>query len=813
MEKGDLNMIYKIGEVENSHISACGGKALNLNKLRQAAYLIPEGYIVTTEAFNEFMEYNNIDYNSDEYLAYNVEIQQEILKSKLQETFQKKLNAVFNDMKGRGVESFVIRSSAICEDSEEYSMAGMFESYVNLSTYEEIEEAVKKCYSSLFSERVLNFLFDNEISFDNLKMALVLQEYISGNVSGVMFTADTVQMDNNIVCISASKGECAVFVSGKAISEAYKVNKTTKEYKKESVQDSTETNILDETNIRSLLEMAISIESIMGYFQDIEWTIKDNNIYILQARSITTYKTKEFPIVWQNVEDEKSTWYKWESKALTPLMQDINDIDINSFSKGAERAVFRLDTYAEGKVVNGYYYVRNKELLDKDEKRKVFVEEVKGLFDEGKNIYEDLILPELLAIIRKIDECRKTKMNNKVAREYFKLALEYLETSEKNHWPAIHGNMYIDIFNEYIKNILTDINTEDYYDLIHQESILAKERRYIIEMSEMVKNNDVLADLFNECTYDEIIYQRLTKLEEGKELVEAIKKYQKEYEACDAGWGDVFHPVLGERPHYAIGSIKEMLQVDSKNFYDALYKTRENKKKIISQIEAKLTESEFAEFKYKLKLAEVSFLTNDNHNYYMERMYRGYARLAVNEVSKVLYDEKVISNIGDIYFLHINEIDELLINPSDMDSEICKRKELHKKQKSMLAPDIIGTMPPESIEDRKGDETTESKDNIVIKGVSGLCKKVTGKIICGLPNSIEEDSIILLPHCHYDGLMRVIGKVKGLIFNWGSPYDHMGIIARELGIPAIYNAKDAMKLLKNGDVVELDGINGEIRVL
>jgi pyruvate,water dikinase len=111
------------------------------------------------------------------------------------------------------------------------------------------------------------------------------------------------------------------------------------------------------------------------------------------------------------------------------------------------------------------------------------------------------------------------------------------------------------------------------------------------------------------------------------------------------------------------------------------------------------------------------------------------------------------------------------------------------------------------------DGSVEKEEQVIIKATSGLNKKVQGKIVCGVPRTLEENSIILLPHCHFEGLIRILGKVKGLIFNWGSPYDHLGIIAREMNIPAMYNAYNAIDLLKDGDIVELDGVNGTITKL
>lgn len=800
----------KIGQKEKACRACYGGKGYNLNQLKQAGFKVPEGYIITTEAFDDFMEHNKINYSHEEYLGFNSEIQKGIINGKLRPEVESELASIINNMKSQGIQKFVVRSSAICEDSEEFSMAGMFESYVSLSSIEEILEAIKKCYASLFSDRVLNFLFENEIGFENLKMAVILQGYVPGRVSGVIFTADTINMDSNTLCISAVEGECADFVSGMAQSQNYKVNKITKEYSLENENG----DILKANEVKALLEISLKIESNMGYFQDIEWTIYEGNVYILQARAITTFKDKDFPVTWNSSQEENYTWFRFSNIPLYPLMQDIINIEQESISKGAERAVFRLDTYSEGRVINGFFYVRSKEFQDKDIKRKAFTDEVKALFEDGKNIYEDIILPKILDIIKRIEACSEKELVGTKAEEYLQLSLEYLAFTWENHWPAVNGNIYIDIFEEYIKKLNPNIDTENYYDLIFSESKLTKERRTLIEMADIVKESQVLLKLFEECPYEIIIYERLKKLEEGRKLIEKIKSYQKEYKYCDVGMDDILHPAMGERPDYAISGIKNMLAIESKTFYASLNKTKANKQRLIEEIEDKLFGEEIIEFRKKLKVVESSFLTNDNHNFYMERMYRGFLWYAVKEAAELLYNKKSIALKKDINYLYINEIYELLSTPKSVENLIADRKELYKKQLHMSAPEILGTKTNRQQEGSKNSNIPEEKkDGIFIKATSGLNKVVKGKIVRGMPKKLEENSIILLPHCHYDGLMNIIGKVDGLIFNWGSPYDHLGIIAREMNILAMYNAKEALKLLKDGDMVELDGIKGEIRSL
>lgn len=274
------------------------------------------------------------------------------------------------------------------------------------------------------------------------------------------------------------------------------------------------------------------------------------------------------------------------------------------------------------------------------------------------------------------------------------------------------------------------------------------------------------------------------------------------------------HPVVLERPDYAIGQVRGLLSIDESIFFETQKKALERKDRIIALVKDRLTTDEYLKFNKKLILAEKAFITNDNHNYYMERMYRGYIRLATVAIGDLLCSKGLLQNQEDIYYLFIDEIKSALKGTSFDKSLIDDRKEQYFKQKKLIAPEIIGQPLPEydSPVNITSDYSESSKVELV-KGVSGLKKRVQGKVYVGMPEILEEDCILVLPHCHCGDILPILSKVKGLIFNWGSPYDHPGIIAREMNIPAIYKTDNAMDVLKTGDEVELDGYTGVVTVL
>ncbi|BCN30849.1 PEP-utilizing enzyme [Anaeromicropila herbilytica] len=275
-----------------------------------------------------------------------------------------------------------------------------------------------------------------------------------------------------------------------------------------------------------------------------------------------------------------------------------------------------------------------------------------------------------------------------------------------------------------------------------------------------------------------------------------------------------FTKVVLERPDYAIGQVRSLLFIDETIFFETQKNTLQSKNKIEMIVKDRLTSDEYTVFKKKLILAEKSFITNDNHNYYMERMYRGYIRLATVAIGQLLCSEGLLQNTDDIYYMYIDEIKMVLKDRTFDKTVINDRKEQYMKQKKLLAPEMIGQLLPEyDMSNNIHSDCSDSSKVEAVKGVSGLKKRVRGKVYVGMPEVLEEDSILVLPHSHCGDILPLLSKVKGLIFNWGSPYDHPGIIAREMNIPAIYKTNNAMDILKTGDEIELDGYTGVVTVL
>ena len=138
-----------------------------------------------------------------------------------------------------------------------------------------------------------------------------------------------------------------------------------------------------------------------------------------------------------------------------------------------------------------------------------------------------------------------------------------------------------------------------------------------------------------------------------------------------------------------------------------------------------------------------------------------------------------------------------------------------------LRPKTLGKAPeagtPQGVEDEPsstGDSPEAAEPPHRITGISGCRKSVKGVVYVHTVEfrtfDMPHTGILVLTRAHGQYLLPLLGKIQGLILEEGSPFDHAGIMARELNIPIIYKAKDATKILQTGDEVEIDGIHGHV---
>lgn len=244
--------IKQFNDISKDDVNLIGGKGASLGEMANVGIPVPPGFVITTEGFQK-------------------DIEKEILEA-------------FDRL---DTDKVAVRSSAVAEDSSQASWAGQLETYLNVSR-EDLITKVKECWESIKSERAVDYASQQNLSKEQLMVAVVIQKMVDSQAAGVMFTVNPVSKDKNEVMIESVLGLGESLVQGAVTPDNFIVDKETLEIKSKNLQKENEQSISDE-NIKKIVELGKKIEDHYGNPQDIEWAIDgQNKIWILQSRPITT---------------------------------------------------------------------------------------------------------------------------------------------------------------------------------------------------------------------------------------------------------------------------------------------------------------------------------------------------------------------------------------------------------------------------------------------------------------------------------------------------------------------------------------------
>ncbi|MBD3213738.1 MAG: hypothetical protein GF311_14100 [Candidatus Lokiarchaeota archaeon] len=325
-------LTIRLEDINRHYKDKIGGKASNLGNLIQNKFNVPQGFVLTTDAYSFFIDENNLYERINTLLDKlrspkneNIEATaEEIQNIILQGIFPEKLkNIIKEGCTDISCENFVVRSSAISEDSLTASFAGQYESYLNLRTSGEVIEHVKKCYSSLWSSRAINYRIQNKIPHENMKIAVIVQKMVPAKCAGVLFTVNPTNSQESEMLIESNFGLGESVMSGLCSPDQFIINKKCddnqynfkiidkkigkKEYivfpdhieqksGMKTISSSYDENLqtsLSDQEILELSKLGLEIENLYKKPQDIEWAIDENKeISILQTRPITAFVKK-----------------------------------------------------------------------------------------------------------------------------------------------------------------------------------------------------------------------------------------------------------------------------------------------------------------------------------------------------------------------------------------------------------------------------------------------------------------------------------------------------------------------------------------
>ncbi len=317
-----------LGEVSESDLPLVGGKAGKLGELVRQGLPIPPGFVLTTEAYQAFVDATPLRTEIPAALASidpgrpeTIEAASQRIRSLFESTpFPESLRASIAEayesfVRRHSVHFSAVRSSATAEDLEGASFAGLQETYLNVTGTPRILEAVRKCWGSLFTPRVLVYRQKKGFEHASVRLAVLVQKMVDATVSGILFTRDPNTGENHMI-IEAGWGLGEAIVGGEVTPDHYVVDGQTQKIVHKQISEQKVRLVraegggnrreevpaaergaqkLPDHRVNRLVSLARLIESHYRRPMDVEWCGDAESLFIVQARPVTTIPTSTAP--------------------------------------------------------------------------------------------------------------------------------------------------------------------------------------------------------------------------------------------------------------------------------------------------------------------------------------------------------------------------------------------------------------------------------------------------------------------------------------------------------------------------------------
>src|SRR5688572_23561451 len=238
-------LVLDLAEVRMSDVASVGGKSASLgemiSQLSAAGVRVPGGFATTAHAYRVFLAQNGLDKRISEKLsalnaddvkalaAAGKEIREWILAQPLPPAFQREIASSYEALTAGSSKdaSFAVRSSATAEDMPDASFAGQQETFLNVTGLENLIEAIRHVFASLYNDRAISYRVHKGYAHDDVALSAAIQRMVRSGLaaSGVLFTLDTERGFDQVVFITAAYGLGETVVQGQVNPDEFYVYK------------------------------------------------------------------------------------------------------------------------------------------------------------------------------------------------------------------------------------------------------------------------------------------------------------------------------------------------------------------------------------------------------------------------------------------------------------------------------------------------------------------------------------------------------------------------------------------------------------
>ncbi|MFP4120389.1 MAG: glycerol-3-phosphate acyltransferase [Coleofasciculus sp.] len=728
-------------------------------------------------------------------------------------------------------EPLVVRSSAIGEDAKVSSAAGQYQTVLQVTSRPALQEAITQVLASYHHPAARGYRRNRDLP--DKAMAVLIQKQIQGVFSGVAFSRDPMQQQQDAVVIEGLPGDAKRIVSGQVTPEQYRVffqqpqlvgagltdnleDKTDNSTKPAPLEqqengDNRSPSVEIEGDgdvppalIQEVASLARDLEDrYHGIPQDIEWTYDGQQLWLLQTRPITNLQ----PIWTRKIAAEVIPGL------IRPLTWSIN----RPLTCGVWGKIFTivLKERAQGLEFNQtatLHYSRayfNATLVGDIFRRMGLPPESLEFLTRGAKFSKPPLkstlrnLPGLLRLLG-----REWNLDQDFEQDYhhhFAPALRQLQEQSVSELSDAE-------ILERVNQILSELQRATYYSILAPLSLSLRQALLKVKDQELdssqtpeIASLRSLAQLANDtrhllslkqinCDNPASVFTALSEIPDAQSVLEQFDQFLAQYGYLSDVATDIAVPRWKEDP-------RPIRQLFAQFLCDPPPATKPPKRQ---RWKAEVVQ---ARLNLKGRVTEVY------------SQFLAYLRWSFVALEKRWLESGLLSEAGDIFFLEFAEIQRLIAESDRVLREelprlIHYRRSLLDEHRQLVSvpPLVYGNPPAVSLLMQTQSEPAQQR----LMGIGASAGQVEGwvRVLNNLQSvpEIDRQTILVVPYTD-SGWAPLLARAGGLIAEVGGRLSHGAIVAREYGIPAVMDIHNATHKFRNGQRVRIDGRSGIVEVL
>ncbi len=870
----------------NATLEPVGGKGASLARMTLAGLPVPPGFSITTAAYRRFVAQNELqEHILTAVSAISVgepatldkasqQIEKLFMEAVIPDEMVETIRRAYSELGGHEIHeddglAVAVRSSATAEDLPEMSFAGQQETYLNIRGATRVLEAVKRCWASLWTARAIGYRAQRGIAPADVSLAVVVQELVAADTSGILFTANPLTGARDQEMINAAWGLGEAIVGGQVTPDTVVVDKAngnilTQEIAEKQVMtvltslgtheepvpvEKRAAPALTTEQVAELARIGVRIEQLYDRPMDIEWAIKDGQIFVVQARPITALPepAANAPLTASTVEwklpKAKGRYMRGSVLELLPdpLSPLFATLGLPVWSKSLVSII--NDTGLKGVfsdnmlvTINGYGYydttlssmqtvkflLAMPRILAIELPRLLRSAQVR--WQEARSRYRELAM-----------HWQASDLTNTTARDLLNgvhtivhEAADYYLSVQSGLLPAAYmsESFFTLVYNRFLKPrngppALTFV--------LGYDSAPIQAEKSLYDQAQWIREQSALSILLTNMSSSE--FTDAYRSEQVAGIDEQLwSEFRKRLAAHLARFGhtiydlDFAQPVPADDPATLLETLKFFLSGEATDPYTRQATTAVAREQAVQTTLRQLHGVRRSLFRRLLRWAQRFAPLREDA---LADVGLGWPvlRQMLHEIGRRLSGASAIDTPDDIFWLTLDDVQAAASaldtgqRPGDYSAVVAGRRTTWESERAITPPvslplrggarflgiDISSVLPAR----------TDQQAGDIIKGIGASPGRVVGpaRVISG-PNEFDQmkRGDILVARITTPAWTPLFTLAAGIVTDVGGPLSHSSIVAREYSIPAVLGTGVATERLHSGQQITVDGSAGTVTI-